>query len=68
MSKLSHREFTLVNHMLGLVVTVNAEWRDQAKDLAVKHADDLGYNVPDNHTAYWNPKRDYHDTSKYIAI
>ena len=68
MSKLSQREFTLVNHMLGLVVTVSAEWRDQAKDLAVKHANVLGYCVSDNHTAYWNPKRDYHDTSKYTAI
>ena len=68
MSKLSQREFTLVNHMLGLVVTVSAEYRDQAKELAVKHANVLGYNVSDNHTAYWNPKRDYHDTSKYTVI
>lgn len=68
MSNLSQRDFTFVNHMLGLVVTVKAEWRDQAKDLAVKYADDLGYNVPDNHTAYWNPKRDYHDMSNYTAI
>lgn len=31
MSKLSQRDFTLVNHMLGLVVTVHAEWRDIVK-------------------------------------
>ena len=68
MSKLSQRDFILVNNMLGLVVTVNAEWRDQAKDLAVKYADALGYNVPDNHTVYWIPKRDYHDTSMYTKL
>ena len=68
MSKLSQRDFTLVNHMLGLVVTVQAEWRDQAKERAVTYATGLGYNVPDNHTVYWNPKRDYHDMSKYTAI
>lgn len=68
MSKLSQRDFTLVNHMLGLMITVNAEWRDQAKMLAVDEANEQGYNVPDNHTAYWNPLRDYHDASKYTII
>ena len=68
MSNLSRRDFTLINHMLSLQVTVAAEWRDQAKMLAVAVANEQGYNVPDNHTAYWNPKRDYHDTSKYTAI
>ena len=68
MSNLSRRDFTLVNHMLSLQVTITAEWRDQAKALAVKHANVLGYCVSDNHTAYWNPKRDYHDMSKYTAI
>ena len=68
MSKLSQRDFTLVNHMLGLMVTVNAEWRDQAKAIAVDVANEQGYNVSDNHTAYWNPLRDYHDVSKYTKI
>ena len=68
MSKLSQRDFTLVNHMLGLMVTVNAEWRDQAKALAVDVANEQGYNVSDNHTAYWNPLREYHDVSKYTKI
>lgn len=51
MSNLSRRDFTLVNHMLSLQVTVTAEWRDQAKMLAVAVANEQGYNVPDNHTA-----------------
>ena len=68
MSKLSQRDFTLVNHMLSLRVTVTSEWRDQAKMLAVAVANEQGYNVPDNHTAYWNPLREYHDASKYTAI
>ena len=68
MSKLSRRDFTLVNHMLSLQVTITAEWRDQAKMLAVAVANEQGYNVSDNHTAYWNPKRDYHDTAKYTVI
>ena len=68
MSNLSRRDFTLVNHVLSLQVTVTAEWRDQAKMLAVAVANEQGYNVPDNHTAYWNPLRDYHDASKYTKI
>ena len=68
MSKLSQRDFTLVNHMLSLQVTVSAEWRDQAKMLAVAVANEQGYNVSDNNAAYWNPLRDYHDASKYTAI
>ena len=43
MSNLSRRDFTLVNHMLSLQVTVTAEWRDQAKMLAV--AVDLTYGL-----------------------
>lgn len=68
MSTLSQRDFTLINLMLGLEITVNAEWRDQAKQLAVDAANKQGYNVPDNHTAYWIPKRDYHDTSMYTKL
>ena len=68
MSNLSRRDFVLVNHMLGLQITVNAEWRDQAKQLAVNVANEQGYNVPDNHTVYWNPLRDYHDVSKYTKL
>ena len=68
MSNLSRRDFTLVNHVLSLQVTVTAEWRDQAKMLAVAVANEQGYNVPDNHTVYWNPLRDYHDASKYTKI
>ena len=68
MSKLSRRDFTLVNHILSLQVTVTAEWRDQAKMLAVDVANEQGYNVSDNHTAYWNPLRDYHDASTYTKI
>ena len=68
MSKLSRRNFTLINLLLGLEVTVNAEWRDQAKQLAVDKADEHGYNVPDNHTVYWIPKRDYHATSMFTKL
>lgn len=68
MSNLSRRDFTLVNHLLSLQVTVTAEWRDQAKMLAVAVANEQGYNVSDNHTAYWNPLRDYHDASTYTKI
>ena len=68
MSKLSQRDFTLINLLLGLEITVNAEWRDQAKELAVDAANAQGYNVPDNHPVYWIPKRDYHDTSMYTKL
>ena len=68
MSKLSQRDFTLINLMLGLEITVNAEWRDQAKQLAVDAANEQGYSTPDNHTVYWIPKRDYHDTSTYVKL
>ena len=68
MSNLSRRDFTLVNHMLSLQVTVTAEWRDQAKMLAVAVANEQGYNVPDNHTVHWYPLCVYHDVSTYTKI